>query len=243
MQIFSNVKCSREAFSFSVTVKVHKVITDCYQTTRQSVCCHLCTTLHHITANRRKWSKNIGLLWFGRFLQRGIHQKLWCFFFPHMKALSRVVVFGSGWRDKNLGLHAWQCADVVPQEGSTHTIFECFSLRTFFLDFKIFVKYRLGEESWVILVISVFYAELLISVKWTALRLFKQFVITWNDGNVNVKSHYAWQVWFQVQKLLHVCNMWECLEALNREQRAPLLGFFGRWWVHGLWVLIGHPCM
>lgn len=53
-------------------------------------------------------------------------------YFSTMKTLSRVVVARLVWRDKNFGLHMPQCADVVPQEGSTHTIFECFLWRTFF---------------------------------------------------------------------------------------------------------------
>lgn len=51
-------------------------------------------------------------------------------YFPTMKTLSGVVVAGLVWRDKNFGLHMRQCADVVPPEGSTYTIFEYFLWRT-----------------------------------------------------------------------------------------------------------------
>lgn len=57
-----------------------------------------------------------------------------------LKTLSRAVVAGSGWRDKNFGLHTRQGADVVPQEGSTHTIFGCFLSRTFFSGLLKFCK-------------------------------------------------------------------------------------------------------
>lgn len=72
--------------------------------------------------------------------------------FPIIKTLTGATVTGYGCQDKNFGLDG---ADVAPQEGSTHTISRCISFfTTFVLEFQLFVTYRFGRESWILLLMS-----------------------------------------------------------------------------------------
>lgn len=126
------------------------------------------------------------------------------FFTPHQESVEYSGC-GSGWRDKNFWLHTRQCADVVPQEGSTHTIFECL-LRFICLDFWIFVKYRFGGESWVILVILVFYAELLFSwFQWSGqLSVFHlHFMSFMIHLEIEIKPEDSSAVWIQATVTLN----------------------------------------
>lgn len=83
-----------------------------------------------------------------------------------------------------------------------HTQYLTFSLRTFFSGLFNFLKYRFGGESWAILVILVFYAELLFWFQWSG-QLWDFFTLLVIHLKIDFKSEVSSAVWIPATMTLH----------------------------------------
>lgn len=168
----------------------------------------------------------------GVFLQSGTNQKLvdhscwrlqkfqYCWEIPHLmwSALWSLGFFypppRKPWverlwiglaRQKPLVTHAKVRRRCATRGQHTHNIW-VFSFENFFLDFWIFVKYRFGWESWVTLVILVFYAELLFSwFQWSGqLSVFHLHVMSFVIHlEIEIKPEDSSAVWIQATVTLN----------------------------------------